>query len=469
MSGIGHKRPRTSEAYFSYLSRSCVDFFTALFVQCGFMAPRDVLVLSRTCRTLRLTLFEKIEFWNGTFRFPPCTDQLQLTQAVCTLPFTGWDFSLCRAEIMTDQVAFSLAFCQGKRVKHLNLKDKWSLTGKTVKVIIQKCRVLLSLDLRGCPDIYDGLGDKLHHNTLEKLRLDKDAGPGFDVGHVVSRMPKLKYLELPTDTQDLNDLPPKLRSLNMTGTDITDLSPLAGMQKLQKLKVEDCKSLCPVRKIQYLELSVNCIKFKFCELPNLMVLKLWTSSIFDIQLIALKHAPNLKKLAFNHCKNITNKGVSLITQVEKLEVSKCRRFYFQKRLFNYLIEFSYMPVYVIPIELDELCTFASLVELSFNHTFTTGLSLKHHIVYRLAETRLTKLDWCSLTKHSFVLLNRISTLRELSIKDCSNLQEKDFACLPINLQKLTLNRCSNCTEAGIRENLYQLTRLTKLIVTGCYN
>ncbi|MEC7984250.1 MAG: leucine-rich repeat domain-containing protein, partial [Myxococcota bacterium] len=154
----------------------------------------------------------------------------------------------------------------------------------------------------------------------------------------ISEVPILKNGEQLTDLsllcpnlRDLRGLSayPNLTNLGLSGSAVQDLSPIAGLKNLQELSLNDCSQIKDISPLGGLPKLDNRLYLHGCT--GLKEISLSHSPIESISLddcvekISLHHCPNIQRLMLNRLPNLSSVSLSHLDALEQIDLRKTPR------------------------------------------------------------------------------------------------------------------------------------------------
>ncbi|KAK6777237.1 hypothetical protein RDI58_023954 [Solanum bulbocastanum] len=407
-----------------------------------------------------------------------------------------------------------------------NCKDCYSLPA------LGQLPCLKILSIRGMHGItevtqefYGSSSSKMPFNSLEELRFEDM--PEWKQWHVLGsgEFPILEYLSIEKCRKLMGKLPENLCSLTELRISETPLfdeaqmfrSQLEGMKQIVKLEIRDCNSLTSLpfsilpRSLKRIEIC-GCQKLKLEEpvgYCNMFLKELSLMRCDCIDDISPELLPTVRKLTVEYCQNLTRFLIPTVT--ESLSIWGCENL--EKLSVAVGTHESAMTyLYILNCEklkcLPEIELF-NLQVLNINNCkklvndrnewclqrlpCLTELVIKHdgsdkEIQHWELPSSIKRLEIHNLKTLSSQLLKSLTSLSQLTIDDCPNLQSLSESTLPSSLSELTIMDCPNLqslSESALPSSLSQLTirncpnlhlsestlpsSLSKLIIKNCDN
>ncbi|TMM42009.1 leucine-rich repeat domain-containing protein [Colwellia ponticola] len=306
--------------------------------------------------------------------------------------------------------------------------------------IINKFSKLEVIDLSN--SIIDRLPSFINSPIINILNLN-----GVRIRHLNSlselrKLTKLKNLDISNtnidDISPISDLT-MLENLNLEYTGIVDVSPLANLTKLKKLNAcllsfDDFNVLSGLSELISLDLSYCSISHMdsspLANLVNLRNLNLCYSDISDIKFLENLHLLNELDLSQNSIVDIS--ALNNLDTLTKLNLSQ-----------NSIVDISALNSLDALTKLD--LSQNSIVDISVLNNFSelTNLKLSENKITDVsALDKLKKLRRLDLSNNDVINIQFLSTLTEMRVIDLSNTKVDSLGALE-NLDKLTFLKLSN--------------------------
>ena len=318
---------------------------------------------------------------------------------------------------------------------------------------------LLGTDTDITAKVFEEIGVQVMHFGVSTLKLRSaqvsDLTP-------LANLTKLQSLDL-EDTQ-VSDLAPlanltKLRSLDLEDTQVSDLAPLANLTKLQSLdlddtQVSDLTPLANLTKLQSLWLNGTPVS-DLAPLANLTKLRICHSARTQVSDLApLANLIKLEHLNLNHTQVSDLAPLANLTKLQSLALDRTQVSDLTP-LAN-LVKLESLDLDNTQVSnLTSLANLAKLESLDLNHTQVSDLA---------PLANLTKLERLNLDRTQVSDLAPLANLTELESLDLDNTQVSDLTPLA-NLTKLERLSLDN-TQVSDLTPLANLTALEWLDLTN---